>query len=118
MSSFEAELLAMVTAIRWTIDAGFVDFQVEIDAAEVLEYVFGKRTGRWTSSISSLMEMANRARLSYGHVLREGNWPTHLLVDTGVAHFKFFPTLISPPPIVKSAYYLDLFNFPSFRCLM
>ncbi|CAH9117827.1 unnamed protein product [Cuscuta epithymum] len=47
-SPVEAELKAMMRAVKWADDEGFADLQVESDSIEALELMKNEDTRRWS----------------------------------------------------------------------
>ncbi|CAH9079303.1 unnamed protein product [Cuscuta epithymum] len=115
LSSLEAELMALIKATTWAIHNGYDGFQVECDADEALDYISGRKFGRWKEDIVRFREISFRKGISFRHVLREGNEPAHLLAGFSPAHLTIWTDVKLLPSPIRTAILLDFFNFPSFR---
>ncbi|CAH9096848.1 unnamed protein product [Cuscuta epithymum] len=117
-SSLEAELKVLIQATKMAIQDGFYNFQVESDAEGIIDYVSGKKHGRWTNDLVEFRQICFRKGIHFRHVFREGNGPAHLLASLSSAHLAVWSDINLLPNSIKVAIHYDLFNIPSFRRIL
>ncbi|CAH9119250.1 unnamed protein product [Cuscuta europaea] len=114
-SPVEVELQAILYALRWAVDEGFVAFQVESDCSLALDYLSGKETRKWTKLIQEISLVKIRKGLVFKHTYREGNWAAHYLAAHRTSQLTYFDNPAQLPTFVRRAYLMDFFGIPSFR---
>ncbi|CAH9100512.1 unnamed protein product [Cuscuta epithymum] len=114
-SAFEAELLAVIHATSWAIDASFTDFQVEMDSREALEHLHRRGRGRWSGEVNDLLDLSESRTISYFAILREANWAAHFLATSFMDRPKNYFQIADLPHQARNAYFMDLFGLPSVR---
>ncbi|CAH9111837.1 unnamed protein product, partial [Cuscuta europaea] len=99
-SSLEAELKAILSATRWAMEEGFVDFQVESDSTLAMEYIAGKKS-KWASDIQEVTDLAFRKGVDFGQMKRECNWVAHHMAQFQTDGLKVFSGLDQLPTPAK-----------------
>ncbi|CAH9137217.1 unnamed protein product [Cuscuta epithymum] len=114
-SSVEAEILSIILATTYAIQIGFSDFLVESDSTVALSYILEGGRGRWMDAIKEMILISFRKSISFGSVMREGNWAAHHLAAQSITQWQFFQRACDLPGPVKQAYYADYFGLSNFR---
>ncbi|CAH9117536.1 unnamed protein product [Cuscuta europaea] len=114
-SCLEAELVSLILATVWTMEAGYSNLLVETDSTLALKYVVDGEQGRWGDAIQKMKILANRKGVSFSHVWRQGNWTAHFVAAQYPAQTQVVYRACDLPTQAKQAYYMDLFEIPSFR---
>ncbi|CAH9123308.1 unnamed protein product [Cuscuta epithymum] len=111
-SSVEAELLAVVIATIWSMNAFKWSGNGLLDC---LSYIKDGGFGRWSNAIKEMTLLSNRKGVLFRQVWRESNWTARYLAAHKPAHLTPFFDMYQLRGPVHKAYYMDLFGIPSVR---